>query len=546
LIPRPRSLRSGGPGTTLSDGMVVAADDESAGVASLLASELETATGWRILRDALGATNPNGVVQLSVRPDSGESAGGGAEGYRLRVSETGVEIEAPSAAGVFYGTRTLRQLLPPALLRSAPASLGGADGSTPSVGPVQLDGVEVEDGPRFEWRGIHLDVGRHFFPKSFVLRLIDLASLHKLNRFHLHLTDDQGWRFEVDRYPLLTQVGAWRRESPVGHNSEGRGDGTPHGGFYTKADLAEIVAYAARRFVTVVPEVDMPGHMLAAIAAYPELGNTGRQFEVYTRWGISDHVLNLEEGTIRFCKDVLDEVTDVFPGPYVHIGGDECPITEWEASPQSRQLCESLGLPSPQLLQSWFSKQMADAMAAKGRVMVGWTEILEGGAPPGTVIMVWRGEDARRVAIAAAEAGHDVVMSPETWTYFDWAYSDDPSEPVAIRGSIDVPDVYRLEPVPEGLPSGLEGHVLGAQCQLWTEYVPTSEHAEYLYFPRVCAFSEVAWSPKERSWEEFEPRLVDHLDRLDAMGVNYRPLAGPTPGQARNWVERRGGSLRRP
>ena len=221
VIPRPRSLRSGGPGTTLTDGMVVAADDESAGVASLLAGELEKATGWRVRRDTLGATNPNGVVQLSVRPGSGEGAGGGAEGYRLRVSETGVEIVAPSAAGVFYGTRTLRQLLPPALLRSAPASLSGAGGSNPSVGAVELEGVEVEDGPRFEWRGIHLDVGRHFFPKSFVLRLIDLASLHKLNRFHLHLTDDQGWRFEVDRYPLLTQVGAWRRESPVGHNSEG-------------------------------------------------------------------------------------------------------------------------------------------------------------------------------------------------------------------------------------------------------------------------------------------------------------------------------------
>ena len=566
MIPRPTVVRRGGPGASLSDGMVVAADEASAEVASLLVSELEAATGWRVTRQAPGASSPFGVVQLEVRPraygggaepgsaEAGSAEGGGAEAggweggggpesYRLRASQAGVEIVAPSAAGVFYGTRTLRQLLPAALMRSAPAGPYGAGASTPSPGAIELEGVEVEDAPRFAWRGIHLDVARHFFPKNFVLRLIDLASLHKLNRLHLHLTDDQGWRLQVDRYPLLTEVGAWRRESPAGHYSEGRGDGTPHGGFYTKADLAEIVAYAARRFVTVVPEVDMPGHMLAAIAAYPQLGNTGRQFEVYTRWGISEHVLNLDERTLRFCTDVLDEVTEVFPGPYVHIGGDECPVTEWEASPQARQLCESLGLPGPERLQSWFSKQMADALAAKGRVMVGWTEILEGGAPPGAVVMVWRGEDARQVAITAAEAGHDVVMSPETWTYFDWSYTDGPAEPLAIRGAIGVPDVYRFEPVPEGLAPGLEGHVLGAQCQLWTEYVPTPEHAEYLYFPRVCAFSEVAWSPKERRWEEFEPRLEAHMARLDALGVNYRPLAGPTPGQARTWLERLGGSL---
>jgi hexosaminidase len=303
------------------------------------------------------------------------------------------------------------------------------------------------------------------------------------------------------------------------------------------------VAYATERFVTVVPEVDMPGHMLAAIAAYPQLGNTGRQFEVYTQWGISDHVLNLDEGTLRFCTDVLEELTEIFPGPYVHIGGDECPVTEWESSPRARQLSESLGLPGPERLQNWFSKQMADALAANGRVMVGWTEILEGGAPPGAVIMVWRGEDAREVAVAAADAGHDVVMSPETWTYFDWAYTDGPAEPIAIRGSIGVPDVYGFEPVPDGLAPGLEPHILGTQCQLWTEYVPNPGHAEYLYFPRICAFAEVAWSPKERRWEEFEPRLQAHLARLNALGVNYRPLDGPTPGQARTWTERPGGTF---
>jgi hexosaminidase len=525
--------------------MVVTADDASEGVASLLATELEAATGWRIGRDTPGTSSPNGTVHLEVRPEGGDGPGrSSGEGYQLRVSDRGVEIVAPSAAGVFYGTRTLRQLLPAELLRSAPYGAGpGAGASTAAHGPVEVEGVEIEDGPRFAWRGVHFDVARHFFPKSFVLRLVDLASLHKLNTLHLHLTDDQGWRFQVDRYPLLTEVGAWRRESPVGHYTDGLGDDTPHGGYYTKADLAEIVAYAARRFVTVVPEVDMPGHMLAAIASYPELGNTGRQFEVYTRWGISEHVLNLEERTIRFCTDVLDELTEIFPSPFIHIGGDECPTTEWEASPSARRLRESLGLTGAHGLQGWFSSRVAAALSAKGRVTVGWTEILEGGAPPGAVVMVWRGEDARQVAVEAADAGHDIVMSPETWTYFDWAYTDRPEEPLAIRPAIDVADVYGFEPVPAGLPPGLEERILGTQCQLWTEYVPNSEHAEYMYFPRVCAFSEVAWSPREKRWDEFEPRLASHLARLDALGVNYRPLSGPTPGQARTWAARVGGPL---
>jgi hexosaminidase len=544
MIPRPRAVRGTAEGTTFSDGMVVAADDASAGVASLLADELRAATGWRVGLEGPGAVSSHGTVQLAVQPAPGrESEGPSPESYRLQVSASGAQIVAPSPAGVFYGTRTLRQLLPADLFRSAPTITPPGEGPLSAVGPIDLEGVEIEDAPRFAWRGIHLDVARHFFPKRFVLRLIDLASLHKLNTLHLHLTDDQGWRFQVDRYPLLTEVGAWRRESPAGHYREGRGDGTPHGGFYTKADLAEIVAYAARRFVTVVPEVDMPGHMVAAIAAYPQLGNTGRQFEVYTSWGISDHVLNLGQRTIRFCTDVLDELTEICPGPYVHIGGDECPVTEWEASPAARDLAQSLGLPGPLQLQSWFSKQVAAALSAKDRVTVGWTEILEGGAPPGAVIMVWRADDAREVAIQAAEAGHDVVMSPENWTYFDWSYSDSPEEPLAIRAGISVADVCGFEPVPEGLPSGLEGRVLGTQCQLWTEYVATPEHAEYMYFPRVCAFSEVAWSTGDRQWEEFEPRLVAHMARLDALGVNYRPLAGPTPGQARTWSTRTGGPL---
>jgi len=386
--------------------------------------------------------------------------------------------------------------------------------------------VEISDAPRFGWRGMGLDLSRHFFPKEFVLKLVDLASLHKLNVLHLHLTDDQGWRVQINGYPRLTEVGAWRRESPSGHYKEGRKDGTPHGGFFTKADLAEIVAYAARRFVTILPEIDMPGHMQAAIASYPELGNTGEQLEVLTDWGISEHVLNLEENAIM----------EIFPGKYVHIGGDECPTTEWGSSPRAQRLCERLGLAGPQELQGWFTARMSEVVSAKGRRLVGWNEIVDAGAPKGSVILCWEGKNAWRAAVEAARAGLEVVMAPEPWCYFDWAYSDDPREPLAIRSAISVEQVYSLEPVPDDLEKDLEDRVIGAQCQLWSEYVVTPQHAEYMYFPRVCALAEVAWGGRDRYWGDFERRLAAHLPRLDALGVNYRPLGGPNLGQARTWA----------
>ncbi len=545
LVPRPLSVRTLGRRASLSDGMVVSSDPACAGVADLLANELESATGWRISRGGPEASSPAGTVRLRISSEFGGGApavragvagegyrvpagpaGVAGEGYRLVSSEDGVEVVGAAPAGVFYGTRTLLQLLPADLHRAAPPGPTGA---------VEVEGVEVTDVPRFGWRGVHLDVARHFFPKNFLLRLVDLASFHKLNMLHLHLTDDQGWRFQVKRYPRLTEVGAWRRESPVGHYREGKKDGKPHGGFYTQADLAEVVAYAARRFVTVVPEVDMPGHMQAAIAAYPELGNTGKQFEVLTTWGISEDVLNMEESTVAFCSGVLNELMDVFPSPYIHIGGDECPTVQWEASERAAELCRERGLAGPKDLQGWFTARVAETVAKRGRSLVCWEEVLDAGAPAGCVIVPWRAETALSVAERAAASGHRVVMAPEPWLYFDWSYADDPSEPVAIRPAISVEKAYSLEPVPEGMPAEQEVMIAGAQCQLWTEYVATPEHAEYMYFPRVCAFAETVWSSRERSWPEFEPRLAAHLARLDALGVNYRPLAGPTPGQARVW-----------
>ncbi|HXR22041.1 MAG TPA: beta-N-acetylhexosaminidase [Acidimicrobiales bacterium] len=542
LLPCPTSYREGGPGAEFSDGMVISADIASSGVADLLASELRAATGWQVSIAGPGADSAHGLIRLEVRGDLGELGPGpgdraadrpaafpdpGAEKYRLTVTEGGAGIVAPTPAGVFYGTRTLRQLLPADLFRSAPST---------ARTKVAVEGVEISDAPRFGWRGIGLDLSRHFFPKDFVLKLVDLASLHKLNVLHLHLTDDQGWRVQIDGYPRLTEVGAWRRESPAGHYREGRKDGIPHGGFFTKADLAEIVEYAARRFVTVLPEIDMPGHMQAAIASYPELGNTGEQLEVLTNWGISEHVLNLEENAVRFCTDVLEEIMEVFPGRYVHIGGDECPTVEWESSPRARELCERLGLAGPQELQGWFTARMSEVISAKGRRLVGWNEIVDAGAPPGAVILCWEGKNAWRAAVEGARAGLKVVMAPEPWCYFDWAYSDDPREPLAIRSAISVEQVYSLEPVPDDLEKNLAHRVIGAQCQLWSEYVATPQHAEYMYFPRACALAEVAWSGRDRSWEDFERRLCAHLPRLGALGVNYRPLDGPNPGQARTWA----------
>jgi len=516
----------------LDDGLMIEAPAELSRVASWFGRTLESATGWRVLH---GAPGSGGSITLAVGrvPEMPETN----EAYALTIGQPCVSVLGASPAGVFHGLSSLRQLLPDDLWRSAPI------GRRPR-GPVDLDGTEIIDGAGFPWRGVLLDVARHFMPKSFILRLIDLISMHKFNVLHLHLTDDQGWRVQIDRYPRLVEIGAWRRESPLGHESAGEFDGRPHGGWYSKDDLREIVGYAADRFVTVLPEIEMPGHMAAAIAAYPELGSEGGPSsqgvalrpEVMTSWGISEHVLNLTEPSIRFCTEVLEEVIEIFPSPYIHIGGDECPTTEWEQSASAAELMRAAGYCSPRQLQGWFTARIASWLAGRERKIVGWDEILEGGAPAGSVVTSWRGEEG---GIEAAAAGHDVVMAPEPWCYFDWSYAQSDLEPLAIRPAISVEKVYSYCPVPIAVAAAGQAHrVLGAQCQLWTEYVETPERAEYQYFPRVCAFAEVVWSPWDatRSYDEFQPRLVAHLRRLEALGVNFRPLSGPTRGQARIWI----------
>lgn len=439
----------------------------------------------------------------------------GPEGYRLVVHPHRVEISAFQPAGVFYGIQSLRHLLPSDIFRRA--LVAGVSWAAPCA--------TIEDAPRFSWRGMHLDVGRHFMPKEFVLKYIDLIAMHKMNVLHLHLTEDQGWRIEIKRYPNLTSVGSLRKESMVGHYEENRFDGTPTGGFYTQDDIREIVRYAQDRFVNVVPEIEMPGHSQAAIAAYPELGNTGQQVEVRTKWGVSDYVYNVDDSTIAFLQNVLAEVLELFPSTFIHIGGDEAPKTQWHAGAAAQAKMRALGLKDEHELQSWFIRQIDQYLAKRGRRLVGWDEILEGGLAPGATVMSWRGEHG---GVAAAKAGHDVVMTPGDSTYFDHYQSGNhEAEGVAIGGYLPLQKVYAYEPVPKELSPEQAKHVLGSQGQLWTEYIPDPKRLEYMAFPRACALSEVLWSPaKEKDYKGFLIRLSEHLKRLDVLDVNYRRLDG--------------------
>lgn len=439
----------------------------------------------------------------------------GPEGYMLTVDDDGVTFLVGGDTGLFHAEQTLKQLLPPDALRT-----DAGDKAWP------LPHVQITDAPRFRWRGAMLDVARHFLPKRDVLRFLDLMALHKLNVLHFHLTEDQGWRVEIKRYPKLTEVGGWRRETV--------GDGRPHGGFYTQADIREIVAYAAERHITIVPEIDIPGHSAAAIAAYPELGNQDvpsaeAPREVWTLFGIATTVLNVEDATVEFYKNVMDEICDLFPGEFVCLGGDECPKDEWKASARAQARKAELGLETEEDLQAWFMNEVSGHVSAKGRKLLGWDEILEGELFPGTVVSSWRGTDG---AVEAARRGHDTLTSPTGWVYFDYRQSDaegEPGAPWAPPTSLE--RAYSFEPVPQDMPAELAHHVIGSEATLWSEYIPDARIHDYQSWPRLAAFCETVWSAPGRDFAEFLPRLRKHLERLDALGVEYRPLDGPHPWQ---------------
>jgi hexosaminidase len=514
IVPRPAHVTVQPGAFTLRAATVIVTDRALRGLGERLADDLFPATGLRL---AVRTGGPAGTGTISIRLDS-SLVRLGDEGYRLDASPSRVAIRAYRAAGAFYGIETLRQLLPPAIFRQA--EMTGVAWRIPAVA--------IEDVPRFAWRGVHLDVARHFMPKEFVKKVIDLAALHKLNRFHWHLTDDQGWRLEIKQYPRLTQVGAWRRETLIGRKDQDstkwRFDGQPHGGFYTQDDVREIVAYARTRFVTIVPEIEMPGHSQAAIAAYPELGNRSDTLPVWTAWGVDQNILNPGDATIQFAQNVLTEVMGLFPGPWIHTGGDEAPKAQWRASPLAQARIRELGLKDEEALQGYFTRRMDEFLTSHGRRLIGWDEILEGGLAPNAVVMSWRGVDG---GIAAAQAGHDVVMAPGSHTYFDHYQSADTArEPLAIGGFLPLDTVYAFEPVPPALTAGEARYVLGAQGQLWTEYIPDPKRAEYMVFPRLCALAEVLWTPREaRDYTDFTRRLATHLERLAALDVNYRPIA---------------------
>jgi len=433
-----------------------------------------------------------------------------AEGYKLRVAKNGITITGKDNAGLFYGIQTLIQMMPP---------------ESDSLQQVNTPLAEITDYPRFKWRGLHLDVCRHFMPKEFVLKYLDYMAMHKLNTFHFHLTEDQGWRIEIKKYPLLTEIGSKRDETLIGSSRTSKEyDGIPHSGFYTQDDIREIVDYAAKRYITVVPEIEMPGHALAALASYPHLGCTEGPYKVATRWGVFHDVMCAgKESTFEFIEDVLEEVLALFPSEYIHIGGDECPKTKWKECKLCQQRIADEGLKDEHELQSYFIQRAERYLNSKGRKLIGWDEILEGGLAPNAAVMSWRGEDG---GIEAAKQGHYVVMTPGTHCYFDH-YQDDPkTEPLAIGGFTPLEKIYAYEPVPESLTKEEAKYVMGAQGNVWTEYMKSPEHVEYMVYPRAAALSEVVWSPKkERDYSGFLVRLREMTKRYDYYGINYSRAA---------------------
>ena len=520
LVPAPWSVEMRQGALDLDGGATLAADPALGASRRWLARTLGAATGW----DLLPAPAAAATIRLLLDPALD------GEAYRLEVSDA-VVIHAGGPAGAFYAAQTLLQLMGPAALRQAPVA---------SVSSWPVPRVSVEDRPRFGYRGAMLDVARHFMPKDNLLRFIEVMAMHKLNVLHLHLTDDQGWRIQINRYPKLTEAGAWRRESSRGSWRAGVFDGLPHGGFYTQEDLREIVAFAAERHITVIPEIDVPGHSQAAIAAYPELGSAPAEgagpVEVWTRWGISETVLEVTDTSLEFYRNVLDEVVEIFPSPWISLGGDEVPLTQWQASEQARAKAAELGLPDVAGLHSWFVGQLALHLEGHGRATSVWDEIGDGGLPDGALVASWRGYDG---GIDALKNGYDVVMCPEHKLYLDHRQADGDAEPVPVGFVTTLQAVYDFEPLPGVEADALPGRLLGAQANIWTEHLDSPRRVSYAAYPRLSAVAEVFWSrPEDRDYDGFLARLTGaHLARLDAMGVEYRPLSGPNPWQQRPGVE---------
>ncbi|MFT4033501.1 MAG: family 20 glycosylhydrolase [Siphonobacter sp.] len=502
LIPEPAQVQqNNGAFTFNSQTQLVAITPEAKHLAGILNRYLKRQVGYELkIVPKVPATN---YITFTDKPQTNP------EGYRLQVSPQRIEVSGHDA-GLFYGTQTLLQLLP-------------------TKGKPSIAGVTIEDYPRFGYRGVMLDVGRHYMPVSYIKQLIDEMAHYKLNRLHWHLTEDQGWRLEIKKYPKLTQIGSVRNETLIGGYNDRtpqQFDGIPYGGFYTQEEAKDIVRYAAERHIEVIPEIEMPGHSTAILAAYPEYGCTPGPFKVQTTWGVHADVLCPKEETFRFLEDVLTEVMTIFPSSYIHIGGDECPKDRWKTSEFCQNLMKKEGLKDEHELQSWFIRRVEKFVNSKGKRIIGWDEILEGGLAPDATVMSWRGEEG---GITAAKQKHEVIMTPNSYLYLDHGQSRDrKQEPLIIGGYLPLDKVYSYNPTPTSLSADEQKYIKGVQANLWTEYIATPNKANYMLFPRVLALSEVAWSPlSKKNYTDFsENRLPEHLYRLSKRGITYRV---PTP-----------------
>ena len=503
IIPQPEHLQllDGSFRITADTPIWVDGAPEFTRTAGFLAQRFETVTG-KPLKFAEEFPPEGGIYFM-------QADGYPAEGYQLRVESGRILIESSDGAGAFYALQTLLQLLPPECLSDGPVK--GVDWTVPAV--------DIEDAPRFSYRGMHLDCCLHFFDVDFLKKYIDVMAFHKVNRFHWHLTEAQGWRLEIKKYPLLTEKGQWRKETVIGSLSSGVYDGTPYGGYYTQEQVRELVQYAAERYVTIIPEIELPGHALAAISCYPELScGLEDHYETATKWGVFKQVYCPKEETFAFLEDVFDEVIDLFPSELIHIGGDECPKASWKACPHCQALIRRLGLKDEFELQSWFIQRMEKYINSKGRQIIGWDEILQGGLAPNARVMSWLGEEG---GIKAAQQHHEVVMAPYPKYYLDYWQADPDSEPLAMGGPTLLRTMYEYNPVPDVLDAEQQKYIIGVEGCVWTEYMPTPARVEYMAWPRMCAIAESGWSRVPKDWDGFTRRLETHLDRLDRLDVGY-------------------------
>ena len=465
-------------------------------IIELFQEEFENLSGYPLKK---GKAKQNYIhVQIGSNLVKGNDA------YELVVNVHHISISAATAKGAFYAIQSLKQLMPPVR----------------SHAPIKIPSITIYDASRFTWRGMHLDVSRHFSTVSQVKSYINLMAMYKMNTFHWHLTEDQGWRIEIKKYPLLTSVGAWRKGTMIGKYSDHKFDTIRYGGFYTQDEIKEVVAYANKKHITIVPEIEMPGHSVAAIASYPWLSCTGKKIEVEKQWGVFDDVYCTKDSTFKFLEDVLTEVVALFPGKYIHIGGDECPKTRWKTCKTCQNNIKKLGLKDEHELQSYFIKRMEKFLNSKGKQIIGWDEILEGGLAPNAAVMSWRGIQG---GIDAAKQKHNVVMSPGKPCYFDhYQSTDTKNEPLAIGGYNPVDSVYMYEPMPKSLSEQEQTYIMGAQANVWTEYILSEKQVEYMAVPRMLALSEVLWTkPENKDLNKFHLRLKQHVNFLDRLNVNY-------------------------